>query len=199
MDRFVRLLDRYNAAEAAPADRAALEKQLWQQFGRQGAVLIQDMSGFSLFTRRFGIVHYLAMVRRMQATTQPIVERQGGELVKFEADNLFAVFKSVAPAIEAARRINLEFGRLNLATEDARDIHVSSGIAYGEYLLVPGHDLFGDCVNLACKMGEDLAEKSEILIDARAHEQLGADPGFALEPARFTVSGLPLEAYRVKG
>ena len=50
------------------------------------------MSGFSLLTRRYGIVHYLSMVRRMQEVTRPIVHDHSGSVVKFEADNGFAVF-----------------------------------------------------------------------------------------------------------
>ena len=31
-----------------------------------------------LLTRKYGIVHYLSMVRRMQLTTEPIVKSYGG-------------------------------------------------------------------------------------------------------------------------
>ena len=52
--------------------RAKIEKTLWETFGEEQAVFVLDMSGFSRLTRKFGIIHYLSMVRRMQLTTGPM-------------------------------------------------------------------------------------------------------------------------------
>ena len=73
-------------------ERHKLEGSLWDEFGAEYAVFVLDMSGFSLLTRKYGIVHYLSMVRRMQLTTGPIVKSAGGFMIKYEADNCFAVF-----------------------------------------------------------------------------------------------------------
>lgn len=196
MERFFEALDRYNMA--APADQPALERDVWRQYGKQAAVMVLDMSGFSLVTRTHGILHYLGMVRRMQVVTRGIVEGAGGAVVKFEADNLYAVFAEVRAAIEAAIRINIGFGAQNVLTADAKDIHVSIGIAWGEILLIAGRDFYGDAVNLAAKLGEDLAEQGEILVDAHAWDQLGeAARTIDATEVDFSVSGLDVRAYRV--
>ncbi len=52
---------------------------LWAEYGAEYAVFVLDMSGFSLLTRKYGIVHYLSMVRRMQLTTEPIVKTYTAE------------------------------------------------------------------------------------------------------------------------
>src|SRR5512145_3556253 len=83
-------------------ERHKIEHSLWDEFGAEYAVFVLDMSGFSLLTRKYGIVHYLSMVRRMQLTTKPIVKSYGGSMIKYEADNCFAVFPDPLSAVNAA-------------------------------------------------------------------------------------------------
>jgi class 3 adenylate cyclase len=192
MERLYTLLDRYLQAPAEAL--AAVEAEIWDRLGVEKVVLVLDMSGFSRLVRRFGIVHFLAMVRRMQMVTRPIVVAHGGENMKYEADNLFAVFDGVQAAARAAIEIVETFRTLNATTDDARDIHVSIGIDRGRVLLVPGKDMFGDAVNVASKLGEDLAGHDEILLSAAAAADLAVETGWRLEPRTYSVSGLTVEA-----
>lgn len=194
--RFQDLLLRYSA-EPDPAARAAIEAELWRTYGAEQAVLVLDMSGFSQLTHRFGIVHYLSMVRRMQLTAEPIVRRCAGQLVKFEADNCFAMFGAPADALRCALELNREFDRANFETPDELDIRISCGIDCGRILVIEGRDFFGDPVNRACKLGEDLARPGEILITQDAFERLEPKPGEA-ESISFTISGLPIAARVVR-
>jgi class 3 adenylate cyclase len=82
-------------------ERHRIEENLWGEYGAEHAVFVLDMSGFSLLTRKYGIVHYLSMVQRMQQTTEPIIQSYGGIMIKYEADNCFAVFPEVLPAVQA--------------------------------------------------------------------------------------------------
>ena len=84
------------------ARRGSAQNTLFMTRGTERAVLVLDMSGFSLLTRRHGVIHYLSMVRRMQETVRPIVHDHEGSIVKFEADNGFAVFPDPESAIRAA-------------------------------------------------------------------------------------------------
>ena len=130
---FAELLIKYTQADIKPAQEE-IEKTLWAEFGTTRAVFVMDMSGFSRLTQKYGIVHYLSMVLRMQLTSQPIIESLGGQVVKFEADNCFAMFDAVLPAVEAAARLNTAFDAFNRFTEDAFDIQVAIGIDYGDVL-----------------------------------------------------------------
>ncbi|MEM7650144.1 MAG: adenylate/guanylate cyclase domain-containing protein, partial [Cyanobacteria bacterium P01_A01_bin.70] len=61
----------------------------------------------------------------------------------------------------------------HLLTElNAIDIHASIGIGYGEVLVVGDHNLYGNEINLASKLGEDIAGDDEILLTAAAHDAL---------------------------
>ena len=196
MQKLYDLVDQY--AAASPELAPSVEAEIWQTYGLDRAVLILDMSGFSRMTRRFGIVHYLAMVRRMQKTTDPLVRSFGGEVVKYEADNLFAIFADPSQAVLCAVAIVEQFGQANEFTKDDFDIHVSIGLSWGKVLHVPNHDFFGNAVNIASKLGEDLADAEEVLVDDELYRHLQlpwADLSF--EPLAFSVSGMSLNAWRV--
>jgi class 3 adenylate cyclase len=191
-DLFQDLLLRYSQ-EPDAARRETLESRLWQEFGAERAVLVLDMSGFSQLAIRFGIVHYLSMVRRMQLTAEPIVRRYSGTLVKFEADNCFAMFADVADAIQAAIELNDAFSSANDATPDELDIRIACGIDFGSILVVPGVDFFGNAVNRASKLGEDLAEAGEILVTREAMATLPAGHAIDHSPRQYDTSGIHIE------
>jgi len=98
--------------ETSKAGCRNIEAELWNKYGTEQVVFVLDMSGFSLLTRKYGIIHYLSMVRRMQLTTEPIIKTYGGYLLKFEADNCFAVFPDTLSAVHAAIALQLAFNDL---------------------------------------------------------------------------------------
>lgn len=69
---------------------------------RNVAILVLDMCGFSRITQSHGIIHFLAMIHQMEQAARPAIRGNGGEIIKQEADNLFAVFNSPGQALEAA-------------------------------------------------------------------------------------------------
>jgi class 3 adenylate cyclase len=156
------------------------------------------MSGFSLLTRKYGIVHYLSMVRRMQMTTEPIVKSYGGFMIKYEADNCFAVFPDPLSAVNAAIAMQHAFRAENLLTSDDLDIHISCGIDYGKILMVGQEDCFGDPVNRASKMGEDLAVAGEILITKEAMQMIPTTAGIKSREMNVSISGVIIPAYLIE-
>jgi adenylate cyclase len=116
-------------------------------------------------------------------------------VVKQEADNLFAAFERPREALEAALDIFLAFEAVNTVVPDERDLHGCIGIGFGETILVGHTDMFGREVNLACKLGEDLAQRREILLTGAAHEAL--PPGtYRCSGRRYDLSGFEVEAFR---
>ncbi|MDA0814474.1 MAG: adenylate/guanylate cyclase domain-containing protein [Verrucomicrobia bacterium] len=187
------LLLSYSETESSE-QRAQIEVEIWQRFGAERSVLVWDMSAFSLVTRRHGIIHYLSMVRRMQEATRPIVHAHKGVMVKFEADNGFAVFQNSQCAILAAIEMNEAFKEENVRHAGEFDIRISCGIDHGRILLIEGRDFFGDPVNIACKLGEDLAGPGEILVTQSAIKDMPESNAFDTQPIRLTMSGIELEA-----
>ena len=193
--RFFALVDRLN--DVAACDRGAIEEEIWSEFGVERAVLALDMSHFSLSVRRSGIIGYLGLIRRMQVVTRPIVGANQGSLVEFHADNLMAVFPDVHQAVVSAIEMNRALG-----AEPHPDgkplIEVGIGIDYGRFLFVEGGRCFGDTVNTAFKLGEDLAQAGEILLTANARARLAPDFPHPLAEQKFSISGLELLAYNLQ-
>ena len=178
--------------------RHEIEAALWEEYGAEYAVFVLDMSGFSLLTRKYGIVHYLSMVRRMQRTTEPIVKSFGGIMIKYEADNCFALFPDPLAAINAAIAMQHAFGASNLLTPEDFDIQIACGIDYGKILIVGQEDCFGDAVNRASKMGEDLANSGEILITREAMQMIPAEAGIRARELNVSISGVNIPAYKIE-
>jgi adenylate cyclase len=195
-DRFHALLLQHSS-EPDMVRRLGIEQALWREFGTERAVLVADMSGFSELCERHGIVHFLSMVTRMQATAEPIIAKYDGAVVKFEADNCYATFNSVDGALRAALELNAAFHAANEATPDELDIKIACGIDYGQILVVPGRDFYGHSVNRACKLGEDVAVAGEILITAEAATKL-ASPHNGATRVQLGLSGIRIDAWSVK-
>lgn len=171
MQAFYALIDRLDHCEGV--EKKALETLLWDTFGVDACVLALDMTGFSRTVHAEGIVSYLARIRRMQQVSTPIVVTAGGEVVKYTADNLMAVFLKVDQALQAAADIR----RACLALPEP--LEVSIGLDHGRFLYIPHTDCFGDPVNVAFKLAEDIAGNGEILASAAVFAAAGTAPASA--------------------
>lgn len=75
------------------------------------------------------------------------------------------------------------------------------GIHQGDVLLVPGTDVhWGDPVNTASKIGQDLAEPGEVLVSALAHQELPSDilEAYDFTEKEVTASGVEFHPFRVE-
>jgi len=180
------------------ASRKRVEERLWKTYGSEQTVFVLDMSGFSLLTRKHGIIHYLSMVRRMQLTAEPIIQSYDGYMIKFEADNCFAMFPTPLLAVNAAIAMQHAFAAANILTADDLDIHISCGIDYGKILIVGKDDCFGDAVNRASKLGEDIAERGEILVTKEAMDMIPAEAGIKSREVSISISGISIPAYAIE-
>jgi adenylate cyclase len=191
---FLGLVDKLPLAEAA--ERAAIEASIWEQFGVERAVMALDMSHFSLTVRRSGILSYLGLIRRMQALTAPIIERFEGVVVEFHADNVMAVFPDAAHAVHASIEINRALAE-QAGADGVPLISVGIGIDHGRFLFVAGQNCYGDPVNVAFKLGEDLARPGEILLTEGARSRLGAGFAHPVTEQPASVSGLEFMTYSI--
>ena len=193
MKTFSSLLD---ALIDAPAERhSAIEELILNTFQRQRAVLAVDMSGFTTSVRRDGILAYLCQIRRMQKLTRPIVLAFGGEVVKNEADNLLAVFVEPEKAVRAALAMQ------DAAVQDGGSVQptitLSIGVDFGSLLLIDGVDCFGDVVNFAYKLGEDIARPGEVLITSNVRPHISACNDLSLSEMQISISGLEVQSFAV--
>lgn len=187
-----------------PERAGEIDARIRELFAQTCAIMVLDMSSFSRLTIKYGIVHFLAMVHRMNAVTAPVVEEYGGEIIKLEADNVFAVFPDVGPAVDASVDILKRLAGANTMLPEDTDLYACFGIGYGEVLIVgsrdmivEGKDIYGAEVNLASKLGEDLAQCGEILLTETAFQRIKDEPR-ELERVEMSISGLQLVVYKFK-
>lgn len=153
-----------------PAEQETARAAIWDEFGVEGAVFISDMASFSSTSRKVGVCHFLKMIHRARQIIAPIIAANNGTLLKCDADNCYAFFENVDDAIQASFDVNAALFKANDTYSIAEQIYLSVGIDYGRVLLVGDVDFFGDPVNTASKLGEDLAIKAETLVTDRAIE-----------------------------
>lgn len=180
-----------------PYDRAAIEQRIEATFVEEQAVMVLDMSGFSRTTQAHGIVSCLLMIHQMRMLAAGPVEQHGGKLVKAEADNLFALFDAVGGAVAASRDITRSLAAANLVLPKELELYVAIGIGYGGILNVGDEDLWGSEVNLASRLGEDVAQLGDILLTEAARTQL-EDDALPIAECAVQISGLPLTYYAVR-
>jgi len=197
MSKFFDYMEAYARADT-DADRGRIEEDVWARYGIDETVCIHDMSGFSRLTEKHGIVHYLSMVGHMRVVVLPIIERFGGHVVKFEADNAYARFPDPHNAIQSAVAINIAFDAMNMMTTEDLNIYISTGIDCGKFLLIDDGDFFGVPVNTASKLGEDVASGGDILVSKAAMNLVPADAGVKFAADAIEISGISIDACRVQ-
>jgi class 3 adenylate cyclase len=193
-ERFDELLAQWRAA--APTDRPAVERQLREEFEEELATLVIDMSGFARQVIKEGIVPFLARMNAMRAIAGPANERLGGSVIKFVGDDVLAVMPDSDLAVQVSEEI-LAASDVHSEAHPELAFHLCVGIGYGPILHVPGEDVWGDEVNRAFKLGEEIGNATDIQLTKRAFGALRGDQS-RFESTLHTVSGVVLEAYSLR-
>lgn len=176
-----------------PEKRDEIAEEIERDFTQRRAVLVLDMSGFSRTTQLHGIVVFLLMIHQMRLLAVPTIQASGGKLLKAEADNLYCLFETVDAAVRASREIMDRLNTVNVLLPADRRLYASIGLGYGDILVLDDADLFGDEVNLASKLGEDVAQDHQILLTEAAQAELGDSVATTAE--RVSISGLVLNYF----
>jgi len=137
------------------------------------AIVFTDTADFTVRTLRHGILHFLMVFDRVARQAAETVHPAGGEVVKVEADSLLLTFPDVRRACRGVERIQALLTRLNRRLPENERLRFAYGIGYGDVLELED-DVFGLEVNLASKVGEDLAEPGEALLTPAAAEALAS-------------------------
>jgi adenylate cyclase len=192
-----RLRDLLNEYNEYPERQQEIDARIHEEFCKPVAIVVIDSCGFSRSVRQHGIVNYLARLERLERVVVPIIESHGGRVLRIEADNIFALFIDTKAAVACAAEVQHNVEIANDPLPAASEIYIAIGVGYGRVLLVDHDDAYGDEMNIACKLGEDLAQQGDILLTAAAHEALGEDSSWAFTDSSVSISGLELTAYKV--
>jgi len=193
------LLSALDNRGTTPEERARFDEEVWKQCGTNGAILVTDLTGFTKSTKSHGILQFLSIFRRFQTAFLPVLAKHGGELLKQEADDLFGVFTDASQALNAGVNLLQAVAELNSNLHPDDHMGLSVGVDYGRYLRL-SDDAYGDPVNVAFKLGEDIAGPGEVRVGSSAYEQAQTESwtpaGIRIEgPLSGDKSGVSLQHY----
>ena len=160
-------------AGADPARRPEMDCRSFPDLFRKRAIVFTDTADFTIRTAKDGILHFLMIFDRFTEAAGKVVSRSGGEIVKVEADSLLLRYDDVAAACAGVEALESLLRKMNRALPANERLRFSYGIGYGDVLDLD-EDMFGLEVNLASKIGEDLARPGEALLTPSAAGALDA-------------------------
>jgi adenylate cyclase len=187
-------------AKGRPESRPEMDCKSFPALFRRRAVVFTDTADFTLRTARDGILHFLMVFETMATEAAKIVRRTGGELVKAEGDSLLIRYDDINVACRGVVELEGAVQRLNRRRPDNEQLHFSYGIGYGDVLDLD-EDMFGLEVNLACKLGEDLAEPGEALLTPAAAAAVDAPTLKRIVPYRvitFGTQAIPVQRLKMR-
>src|SRR6059036_1239050 len=141
--------------------RAQAEQEL-EKLRTPMTILFSDIKGSTAYAEKKGDVEYMAMINRHNTILFPVIEGEGGRIVKTIGDAILACFQEPAAAVKAAagmQRVLLEDRK---GRDETNQIHIRIGMHKGLGLIKDG-DVFGDVVNAASRI-QNQAEVEQILI-----------------------------------
>jgi class 3 adenylate cyclase len=175
-------------AKGKPAVRPAMDSKTFPSLFRKRAIVFTDTADFTMRTARDGILHFLMVFEVIAEEAARVVRRTGGDLVKVEGDSLLIRYDDVNVACRGVAELEEALQRLNRGRPENEQLHFSYGVGYGDVLDLD-EDMFGLEVNLASKLGEDLAEPGEALLTPSAAAAVDAATLKRLVPHRVITFG----------
>lgn len=179
-----------------PPDYDALEAELDHNFGETCATLVLDSSGFTRTTKLLGPAFFLSLIARMRETCFATVKRHNAISARAWADNVYAEFPTADDAVAAALAIHRHFDENPVPLLNPGDwFGLSAGIGYGRVLRSEHEGVYGDEMNSASKLGEDIAERGETLLTEAAYQALSRPRDFQVKKSVTTISGVQMKIY----
>jgi len=177
-------------------DPVTKENELWEEFGEKHAVVVIDSSGFTRTTNKFGIIYFLSKLAQVRKLTIPIVEQHQCERYIMDADNFIGLFPTVQHAFDAVIEINVAITLQQIMLDDNDPFKISAGIGYGKLLVAGGHgEFFGAEINIASKLGEDVAAGGDIMLTQKAFAALNKKDRIRLKERQVQASGNDILCY----
>ena len=175
---------------------AATEQIAWDKFGAKVAVLNIDSVGFSRTTKSHGIVHFLTRMAKARDCMSSVLREMDTISFGYHADNCIAYFDVPQKAVAAAIALQSAVLKSGITLNENEQYGLCAGIGFGDLLFSETLDgYFGDEMNLASRLGEDTAERDEILLTQNARNALEDDSEWRFEARSLEASGVAVSYY----
>ena len=195
----MKLLDFLLEQDRGGVDADTIRSAAWEKFGAKVAVLNIDSVGFSRTTKSHGIVHFLTRMAKARQCMSAILHQAEAIRFGYHADNCIAYFATPRLAVNAAIALQQGISDSGLTLNDTEKYGLCAGIGFGDLLYSETLDgYFGDEMNLASRLGEDVAERDEILLTQSAYDALETDSAWAFDTRALDASGVHMSYYALQ-
>ena len=176
--------------------RAQTEQEL-EKLRTPMTILFSDIKGSTTYAEKKGDVPYMAMINRHNSILFPIIEAEGGRVVKTIGDSILACFHDPVGAVKAAASMQRALADDRKDREQLDQIHIRVGLHTGMGLLKDG-DVFGDVVNAASRVQHQAAVEQVLITDVLldAAKSAGFDVA-RIGPAELRGKDEPIDLYAV--
>jgi class 3 adenylate cyclase len=157
-DKLQELLD----ARAQQEQQRVQTEQELEKLRTPMTILFSDIKGSTQYAERKGDLEYMSMINRHNRLLFPVIEGEGGTVVKTIGDSILARFDDPVGAIKAAAGMQRALVRDREGREPIDQIRIRIGLHYGMGL-IKDNDVFGDVVNAASRV-EHQADAEQIFI-----------------------------------
>jgi class 3 adenylate cyclase len=127
---------------------------------------------------------------------EKIVTRHGGVTLSDKADNLMLLFPDPLKAAACSIEMHRWLKRRNKGVPAQKQYNICVGIHHGS-LLRFANDAYGPAVNVAFKLGEDIAAKDELIVSGQVNAMIKGK--FRTDYSKHvTIGGTTFDVYKVK-
>lgn len=158
-------------------------------------MLVLDSSGFTLNTQESGILSYLTCIVRLRDMMEPIFSCFDCISWRAANDNIFAEFVTADGAVGAALEIQRSVRAADIQVHNRNKFGVCIGIGFGDVLRSRSEGVFGNEMNLASKLGEDLAGIEQVLLTESAYQEISEEFRRDIVERKTNISGVELSYY----
>ena len=175
---------------------AALDARIEKECGAELTVVSCDSSGFSKKTHEHGIIEFMDNMTKCHAALEKIVTRHDGITLSDKADNLMLIFPEPLKAAACSIEMHRWLKRRNKGVPERKKYNICVGIHHGA-LLRFANDAYGPAVNVAFKLGEDIAAKDELIVSGQVNAMIKGK--FRTDYSKHvTIGGATFDVYKVK-
>jgi class 3 adenylate cyclase/tetratricopeptide (TPR) repeat protein len=178
--------------------RTEIEQTIRQKFQRKITVMFTDISSSTEFYEIHGDLEGRSMIQRHNDLLGPIIEKNGGKVLRTLGDGLMAIFESPPDAARAATEIQSTLAEENRGQNPSEQIWIKAAIHHGLGIVEKG-DVYGDMINTVARICA-LAKKGDVLVSQSYVDLIRDDPEISYEYVgikNLKGKSAPIDIYRL--
>ena len=171
ISRSQQIPSRTSWTEEVQSDASSTNKKLFPTVpGEKYSIMFTNLTKSKAYFEEYGNEKGMALIKRHNNLLLPLIEGNGGYVVKSLSGVIMAVFPTPDSSIQASITMQNALFYFNSRYTIAEKLDVEIGLNYGEFEL-KDNDLFGDAVNVAARVKAH-AKPGQILISEDLHQTL---------------------------